>query len=169
MVQKKSNTKKMVTAALLAAFTLLSTLLVQFPIAHGYVHLGDAFVFLSAFLLGPIWGAAAAGIGSALADIWSGYFIYAPATFVIKAAMAVVSWTICTALSKALKNQLFSELVACIIGACVLVAGYFLYETILYTMAGALAGVLWNCLQGGVGVLVAVFVMRLPVIKKLAL
>ena len=35
-------------------------------------------VLLSAFVLGPVWGTAAGGIGSALADVICGYFIYAP-------------------------------------------------------------------------------------------
>ena len=169
MLQRKSTTKKLVVTALFAAFTMLSTLLFQFPIAHGYVHLGDAFVLLSAFILGPVWGVAAAGIGSALADVCSGYIIYAPATFVIKAAMAMVSWAVGKTLTKLLKKQLVAEVIAGIIATCVMAAGYFLYETLLYSMAGAIVNVPWSCLQGGVGMVVSVLIMQLPVVRKLRL
>ena len=41
------------------------TIVVQIPSPlGGYIHLGDMAVLLCGFLLGPIWGAAAAGIGS---------------------------------------------------------------------------------------------------------
>lgn len=40
---------------------------------QGYVNLGDCAVLISAWMLGPLYGGAAAGIGSALADLLSGY------------------------------------------------------------------------------------------------
>lgn len=49
-------------------------------------------VLLCGWLLGPIYGTIAAGLGPALADIFSGYVVYAPATFVIKALMALVAY-----------------------------------------------------------------------------
>lgn len=42
-------------------------------------------VFTTALLLGPSIGAFAGGVGSALADIFLGYWYYAPATLIIKA------------------------------------------------------------------------------------
>ena len=56
----------------------------------GYVNLGDGIVLLSAWVLPLPYGIVAAGLGSALADLFSGYTVYAPATFVIKALMAAV-------------------------------------------------------------------------------
>lgn len=46
---------------------------------QGYVNLGDCAVLMSAWVLGPLYGGAAAGIGSALADLLSGYAHYVPA------------------------------------------------------------------------------------------
>lgn len=43
---------------------------------NGYVNIGDAAVLISAWLLGNPYGAFAAGIGSGLADLLSGYPAY---------------------------------------------------------------------------------------------
>lgn len=53
--------------------------------------MGDCLVNLSAWILGSFLGTVAAGVGSALANVLSGYMIYAPIILVIKAAMALVS------------------------------------------------------------------------------
>ena len=75
--------------ALIAVFTalvFLSTSLFQVSLisSSGYFNLGEAFVYLGALIGGPIVGAVAGGFGSALADIFSGFGLYAPGTFIIK-------------------------------------------------------------------------------------
>ncbi len=48
------NTKKMVTAALLAAFTCIATMIIKIPTpTFGYIHLGDGLVLLCGIILGP--------------------------------------------------------------------------------------------------------------------
>ena len=74
-------------AALFAALSCIGTF-ISVPLPIGYFNLGDIFVLSGAFLLGAPFGAVAAGVGSALADIFMGFVIYAPATFVIKALVA---------------------------------------------------------------------------------
>ena len=74
----------------MAALTFISTSILAFPIAftNGYIHLGDGFVLSCGVVLGKKYGALAAGIGSALADIYLGYASWALPTFIIKASMA---------------------------------------------------------------------------------
>ena len=70
--------RKLVLAALLAALVCVATMVVQIPSPmQGYVNLGDCFVLLSGWLLGPWYGFAAGGIGSMLADLFLGYAHYA--------------------------------------------------------------------------------------------
>ena len=88
--------KNTVLCAMLAALCCLATLVLQIPSPiGGYLNLGDGFVLASAFLLGPWYGALAAGIGSALADLLGGYVQYVPGTFVIKALMAAAAGALC--------------------------------------------------------------------------
>ena len=84
--------KKLTYSGIMTAFVLISTFIVQIPLSltGGYIHIGDAFVLLSGVILGPIYGALAAGIGSALADILGGYSSWALPTFIIKAVMAAI-------------------------------------------------------------------------------
>jgi len=59
----------------------------------GYINLGDGIVLIASWILPLPYGLIAAGLGSALADLFSGYVVYAPATFIIKALMAVVAYS----------------------------------------------------------------------------
>ena len=98
-----SDTKirKLVMAALFAALCTVMTMVIQVPSPmQGYVNLGDCAVLLSAWVLGPLYGGAAAGTGSMLADILSGYAHYAPGTFLIKLAMAAAAALIFRALQR---------------------------------------------------------------------
>ena len=89
----KDNLKKHVITALFAALTFAATMAIRIPTpgTSGYIHPGDALVILSGVILGPSYGFLAAGIGSALADLLGGYFIYVPITFVIKGLIALLS------------------------------------------------------------------------------
>ena len=87
----KDNLKKHVITALFAALTFAATMAVRIPTpgTNGYIHPGDALVILSGVILGPSNGFLAAGIGSALADLLGGYFVYVPITFLIKGIVAL--------------------------------------------------------------------------------
>jgi len=59
--------------AVCMALTCIATMLIQIPIPLGYAHLGDSVILITAYLFGPVVGALAGGIGSAMADILTGY------------------------------------------------------------------------------------------------
>ncbi len=87
-----NGTRALVMTGLLAALACVATMVIQIPSpTGGYMNLGDTVVLLSAYLLGPVYGAVAGGVGSALADLLSGYTVFVPATLVIKAAMALLA------------------------------------------------------------------------------
>lgn len=147
--------RKLVSAALFASLCCVMTLVIQIPAPTGHVNLGDVAVLLSAWMLGPLWGAAAAGVGSALADLLS-WPAYAPATFVIKFAMAAVA-----ALLFGWVKKHGSRFVGMIFGAVaaqtVMVGGYFLYESVVLAVgAAAAASVPFNLVQGTVGAVAGV-------------
>lgn len=144
--------KKLTLAGALAALTTVATLLIQIPSpTKGYINLGDVLVNLSAWILGPVYGAAAAGIGSAMADLISGYTVYAPATLIIKAAMAVVSYLVFSKVSG--KYKTFPALASGAVAAeIVMVAGYAVFAGFLYgSVSSALLSVPENIVQGVFG------------------
>lgn len=159
--------KTMTLAALLAAFACVATMLIQVPTpTKGYVNLGDCIVNISAWLLGPVYGAAAAGIGSAMADVISGYIVYAPATLIIKGLMAAASFFVYCAVSKKI-NSVFSRMVAAVTAELIMVAGYGIFEAIMYgSVATALLGVSGNLIQGLMGIVSSVVIYE-AVIKRI--
>ena len=147
-----TNTKKLVTTALFAALTCVATMIIQIPtVTKGYINLGDCIVLLSGYMLGPVYGGIAAGIGAALADIISSYTIYAPATFVIKFLVALCAGSIFRFGSK----NILKMIVAGIAGELIMILGYFAYECFITSggAAGAAAGIVGNVIQAVAGII----------------
>lgn len=153
---ENQKVRKLVLSALMAALVYVATSIIQIPSpVNGYVNLGDCFVLLSGWLLGPWWGAAAGGIGSMLADLLLGYGHYAPGTLVIKGAMALVAALV----FKAFRKNTAGALIGGVAAEVVMVAGYFGYAALLLGKGiGAAASVPGNLVQGAVG-LVAGFLL----------
>ena len=107
------KTKKIVFTSLLAAMVCVVTMIIKIPtLTGGYMNIGDGMVLLCGFILGPVWGSLAAGIGSMLADL-VGYPIYAIATFLIKALMAFVAYFIAKLLKAIFKkNRLLGAIIS---------------------------------------------------------
>ena len=69
-MKAKNATQKIVIAALLAALTCVATMIIKIPSPlKGYLNLGDCIVLLAGWMLSPVHGFLAAGLGSALADV----------------------------------------------------------------------------------------------------
>lgn len=148
---------------MLAALACVATLVVQIPTpTQGYLHLGDAVVLLCGWLLGPVWGTLAAGIGSMLADVFSGYILYAPATFVIKAAVAALGWLLHRLLAKIMpKLPLISLFLSALCAEVIMVLGYFAFEATFVGYGwGAAAGIPANIVQAAFGVIVGTVLMH---------
>lgn len=173
---KGENTKKLVFTATFAALCCVATRLITIPIpgGFGYVNFGDIFVLMAAWCLGFDYGAVAAGVGSALADVTSGYFAYAPATFVIKAAMAVVGYFTYALFKKPIKRERLDFLprtFAAVFSELVMTLGYFVFEWILYGFATGVVGIPFNLLQGGCATVCVVALVSalypVPVMRKI--
>ena len=153
---KKMDNKKVILTGLFAALVAVGTMIIQIPTpSKGYVHMGDALVVLSGFILGPAYGFLSAGIGSFLADMLSGYSVYAPATFIIKGLDAMLFAIIYSFIAKNVKKGSVSPsafALAGIAGGAVMVAGYFLFETFLNGYGSAITGVIPNIAQAGFGI-----------------
>lgn len=150
---KDNKLRKLIIGAMFAALTCVATLVIHIPIpaTNGYINLGDCMVLLAGYMLGPVYGVAAAAIGSALSDAILGYALYIPATFVIKGLVALVGASIYRFGTKGGARPIIASVAAEI----VMVLGYYLYESILYGFAGALGGVTGNLIQGAGGVVIS--------------
>lgn len=156
---KDTHIKRLVFAALLAALVCVATMVIQIPSpANGYVNLGDCFVLLSGWILGPWYGAAAAGIGSMLADLFLGYAYYAPGTLVIKGCMGLVTG-LCVYRAN---NSTIRLLLSGVAAELWMVGGYCFYAALLLGEgSGALLSIPGNLMQGLAGLVVGFILMKL--------
>ncbi|MDR1651058.1 MAG: TIGR04002 family protein [Synergistaceae bacterium] len=89
-MRKNSGIYNVVIAGLFAGVIFIMTAYFpRIPTARGYIHVGDAAVYLAASILPQPAAAMAAAIGGFLADAMSGYMIWAPYTLLIKACLTL--------------------------------------------------------------------------------
>lgn len=154
----RAHVRQLVMTGVFAALGCGATMVLQVPSpTGGYMNLGDTVVILGAWLLGPVYGALAGGLGPALADLLSGYAMYVPATLVIKAVMALTA----ALLYRGLGKKSWSLLPCALAAEVPMVAGYWLFDGLLaclsgggafgLCLAGSAAGIPSNLVQAGFG------------------
>lgn len=169
-----SNLKKVVMTALFAALACVATMSIRIPTpgTGGYIHPGDAVVILSGVILGPVWGLLAAGIGSAMADLLGGYFIYVPITFAIKGVVAFAAGILYQKLGRTSKSRYAAVIFGGIADMIFVAGGYFLCEIPLYGASSAAASIPANLIQGISGLVIAFvlypILLAVPDIRELA-
>ena len=147
-------------AAMFASLACVATMIIKIPSPlNGYINLGDCVVLLAGWMLSPLYGFLAAGIGSALADVLSGYVMYAPATFVIKGLMALSVCLIHKAISRK-KANLLSVFISGIVAEFIMVFGYFAFEGFIYGFPESAVNMPANIIQG-----VAGLALGIPLVK----
>lgn len=160
-----NNTKKLTLTALFAAMVCVATYLIKVPTpaVGGYIHLGDAFVILSGIILGPI-GFLPAAVGSALADLISGYALYIPITFVVK---GLIGFLVGIIWKKDIQKN-YHYIVRCILcgilSTVIMVIGYLCFEIFLYGKA-AFLNIPLNLIQGISGIVIST--LSLPLVFKI--
>lgn len=159
-MKEKNATQKTVIAALFAALVCVTTMIIKIPSPlKGYLNLGDCMVLLAGWMLSPVYGFLAAGLGSAFADLFSGYIVYAPATFVIKGLMALVAFYGFKLLDKMFGN-LPSRIITGIAAETVMILGYFVFEGFLYGFGPSAVNIPANAVQGIAGLIIGCILIK---------
>ena len=117
----------MVYAGLFAALTALLTAGLHIPAANGYIHCGDAVILLAAVTLPMPYAVGAGAVGGLLADLISGYPVYALPSLIIKGLLAFTFSAI-----GGEKDVCFRRITGLIVCACISVVGYWLTAVMLY-------------------------------------
>ena len=131
------------TGLFAALITLFTAYILHIPVGpNGYIHLGDALIYLAAALLPTPYAMAAGAIGGGLADLLTAP-MWAPATVIIK-ILIVIPFT-----SKHNKLLAKRNLIAPVIAMLITIVGYYFAELILYGKETAfLVSVTSNSIQG---------------------
>lgn len=157
--------------ALLSLFTAMTTvatvsLSIPFPSTVGYFNLGDTLVMISGFLLGPLGGFIAGGVGSAMGDVALGYFHFVPVTFIAKGleGMMVGIFSYKFRSGKAITIW---DVVGVIFAALMMLGGYYFGEIFILGLSPEVAFlelITINLLQVTMGGIVALLVG--PIVRK---
>lgn len=155
-----TKTKKIVITALFAALTCVATVIIKIPSSlNGYLNLGDCIVVIAGWFLSPAYGFLAAGLGSALADLFSGYLVYVPATFFIKGIMALIAFDAYKGLHNKVGN-LPSRIISGVLAELLMVLAYFVFDGFLYGFIPSLVNIPANGIQGIVDLIIGVVLTK---------
>ncbi len=154
------------TAIFAALIFVATAYLPRIPTATGYVHVGDALVFLAASLLPTPDAVAASALGGGLADLLTGYAVWSPASCFIKGASAL-AFT-----ARRSRMACGRNAAAIAVAACLCVGGYYVWGAIFVSRSwvAPVAELLPNLMQTAVSsvayfALAAVF-DRIPVLRR---
>ena len=155
-MSSKISTREIVLTALFAALACVATMVIRIPTpaTSGYIHPGDAIVILCGLILGPRYGFLAAGLGSCAADLFGGYFLYVPATFIINGLIAFCTAKVAQRLPDTTKGHLMGVIAGGVFDIILVCGGYFIFEYFIYGL-GAAASIPANAIQGISGLIIA--------------
>ena len=133
---KKNHTKLICITGIFSALVFVITAYLHIPTYNGYVHCGDGFIILEACILPMPYAVTVGVLGAMLADVLTGYAIWAPGSMVIKGLIALIFS--CKAKKIITARNLLMLLPAALISA----AGYYFYEVLITgSFAVALTGI----------------------------
>ena len=126
----------MCITAVMTALTFVVTAYLHIPTNNGYVHIGDGIIYIAACLLPTPYAVFVGAGGALLADVLTGYAIWAPASVLIK-AVTVPFFSAKNKKIITLRNSL-----ALFPAAVICAGGYYLYEALIYgNFLAPLAGI----------------------------
>ena len=150
------GTREIAISATMAALVCATTLLIQIPIpaTQGFFNIGDAMVMVAALTFGPIVGFFAGGVGSSLADLIGGWYVWIPFTLVIKGLEGFLAGSIMVLDDE--DKGVKKKIVAWIVAGSEMVVGYFLVQYYMYGLVAALTEMPFNILQMVVGGIIGI-------------
>lgn len=152
------TTKNICFSAMFAAMVFGLTMLHVSIGAGGYIHVGDAVIYVTALLMGGPWAFISAAIGAACADLVSGFAVYAIPSAIIKVLIAV-PFVLVSKKQQSLLSVCTALLT--VISGMITILGYFFTDLIVYR-EGAVADLPANVIQAvGSAVVFIVFAFAL--------
>ena len=163
-----NKTKLIVLIGLMIAFVCVATMVIQIPVpmTEGYVNIGDSIIFVTSIVFGPIPGMVAGGIGSALADILTGYSHWAIFTLIIKGLEGYIVGFIVRKNTNLVKN-----IIATLLGVIVMVCGYllaggFLQGSLIVSLGSVPSNIIQGIMSMIIGIPLASYLLTIKYIKS---
>jgi uncharacterized membrane protein len=122
------DVRNIAITAVMIALVMLGVMAVRIPTPiGGFAHLGDILIYFAAFAFGPFVGLIAGGVGAALADVLSGFAVFAILSLIVHGVQGYVAGRIAHG-----TTSIPRLLIAVVVGGIIVVAGYYIGEVILF-------------------------------------
>lgn len=131
MKNKRPNSyiKTIILASVFTAIITVMTFFIKIPAHNGYIHIGDAVIYIASCLLPTPFALVSAALGGMLADGLGGFIIYIIPTAIIKAMISSVFS------SKGTKILTVRNMIALIPATAITILGYYVAEVILVSIS----------------------------------
>ena len=139
---KNNNLKLMCMSAIFSALVFVVTAYLHIPTYNGYVHCGDGFIFIAACILPIPYSVLVGVLGAMLADLLTGFAIWAPGSMIIKGLLVL--------LFAYRSNKIITKrnLIMLLPAAFISTAGYYLYEVLITgSFIASLSGISGSLIQ----------------------
>jgi len=156
------KSKTIAVYALMSAIVMVATFAIRIPMVatDGYLNIGDGIVLFCGIAFGPAAGFLAGGIGSALADLISGYAHWILPTFLIKGAEGAIAGALYFLLKKFRLQRFLAAGIAALPSVLWMSLGYFFASWIMKGSAVvAWTSVPGNAVQGAVGIALSIMLI----------
>ncbi|MDD2231968.1 MAG: ECF transporter S component [Sphaerochaetaceae bacterium] len=145
--QKSRPGLKIALVAIMTAITVVFTLFVRIPTTKGYFNLCDVAIYFCAFTFNPLVAFISASLGTALADMISGYPQWAPVSFVVHGLEGLA-----VALVLRRSRTVIRKIIASVLGIIIVGGGYYLLGGLVLTgFPTALIEIPANLAQSAIG------------------
>ncbi|NLG02313.1 MAG: ECF transporter S component [Clostridia bacterium] len=172
-MMKKSNftIQELTTTAVSIALVCVGTIVIQIPIPLGYMHLGNICILLVAYLFSPTTALLAGGVGSAMADLITGYPQWILPTLIIKSLMGLAAAKMMHSKNEQASILSIRGLLGSLAGIFIMIMGYFIAGSVIYgniyTGAAQIPGLSIEGICGIVGYYIIGIAMEKMKISKL--
>lgn len=150
------STKWIAYTALLTAFVVATNFIPAIVTPVGKIYWVDGVVLLAAYLMDPVAAFIAGGVGSLLYDVFQSPSMMLPSLLIHGLQGAVVSALLHLVPPRRLgKWEWIKAIICSLIGAVIVVTGYFIYRVITRGTPVAVASILRNVVQEIIGISIA--------------
>lgn len=150
------STKWLAYTALLTAFVVATNFIPAIATPVGRIYWVDGVVLLAAYLLDPVAAFIAGGVGSLLYDVFQSPSMMLPSLLIHGLQGAVVSALLHLVPPRRLgKWEWVKAIISSLVGAVIVVTGYFIYRVVTRGTPVAVASIPRNIVQEIIGISIA--------------
>ena len=161
------SSKWLACTAMLTALVVATNFIPPVPTVAGRIYWVDGVVLLAAYLTDPLAAFIAGGVGSLIYDVFQSPSMMLPSLLIHGLQGAVVSLLLHLVPPRNLKKFEWIKAVICaLVGAVIVVSGYFIYRCITRGTPVAVASIPRNVIQEVIGISIATFLCYATTLKR---